>query len=463
MKRLNDTFSTSRRLAHLWLLAALVSPTCGCPGCQAPEACRSHELAVRVVEGNDQVGAAGAELPNELRVQAYCAAAPEFPLPAHVVRWSVTGGGGTLSQYETLTDVHALASVRWTLGYGPDQEVTVSIVGAQVLTPGYWLRAPAVFNATIADADGGAGADGGADAGAPDGGGPIITSVVPDAVDRPAPRGSPPVTLQVQLQGTDLAVGTPSVSVSGPAVTVSNTTVYGNELVTADLTFDESVLPGERLVTLTNDAGTSNALPFRIGNVTPRIYGVRPVGAQASVTLCELEPGTTTPVVISGDYLETGMTVHSQAEPTAVVLSDVVANLETEASASAVVSASAGLGWHSIYARNSASDSATYPPLKPVVIVPPIQATSITPASGSRGATVAVRVGGTGLGWGAPTVPYRLEVLGSGIAVSSERVVGPTAYDAELAIDANAPLGPVQLRLVTEQRVGTSVTFTVIP
>jgi hypothetical protein len=92
----------------------------------------------KVVTGNNQEGVAGQMLPSYLTIQVLDEEGhPRAGVP---VTWTVTSGGGELSQVVSTTDVYGRAIAAWTLGNtAGTQTVTASIAG---------VSTPVVFTAS---------------------------------------------------------------------------------------------------------------------------------------------------------------------------------------------------------------------------------------------------------------------------------------------------------------------------
>jgi hypothetical protein len=91
-----------------------------------------------VVNGNHQEATVGSLLPTYLTIQVNDEAG--HPLAGAPVTWTVSSGGGTLSQVVSTTDMYGKAIAAWTLGPNVGtQSVTASVAG---------VSAPVLFTAT---------------------------------------------------------------------------------------------------------------------------------------------------------------------------------------------------------------------------------------------------------------------------------------------------------------------------
>lgn len=95
-------------------------------GAQIPTAPRTMQLA----GGNNQSGALGAILPQQISARIVDAAG--VPVPNVIVTFAVMSGGGSVSPQTTTTNAGGLASTNWTLGIATgNQTATASAAGMQ--------------------------------------------------------------------------------------------------------------------------------------------------------------------------------------------------------------------------------------------------------------------------------------------------------------------------------------------
>ena len=114
-------------------------------GCALLGACSTDKVisfetrTMTIVSGNGQTGPAGGTLPNALTIAL---TVPDGTGAADVlVAWTVTSGGGSLSETSVLTDAQGRASVVWTLGGTPGiQSVSAKVPGSE--------GSPVTFTAT---------------------------------------------------------------------------------------------------------------------------------------------------------------------------------------------------------------------------------------------------------------------------------------------------------------------------
>src|SRR6266480_6301983 len=101
------------------------------------------EASMTIVAGDGQSGTVGRSLSNPLVIAV---TTPDGAgVPDLSVAWTVTTGGGSLSESSVFTDAQGRASVTWTLG----DMVGTQSVAASVTGP---AGSPAIFSATAAAA-----------------------------------------------------------------------------------------------------------------------------------------------------------------------------------------------------------------------------------------------------------------------------------------------------------------------
>lgn len=127
------------RAAHLRIIAAAgaLALSSGCLSIDSP---LGGVALVTVVSGNDQTVAPGATTANPLVIRVFDNSAA--PIEGVTVSWTVSSGGGSVTQQSTTTDGAGLTSVNYTAGTatgtaqvrataeGLTVTFTVSIVGA---------------------------------------------------------------------------------------------------------------------------------------------------------------------------------------------------------------------------------------------------------------------------------------------------------------------------------------------
>src|SRR5256714_9372249 len=99
------------------------------------------EASMTIVAGDGQSGTVGRSLSNPLVIKV--ATTGGVGVPGVAVAWTVTMGGGSLSETSVLTDAQGAASVTWTLGdVVGTQSVSASVAGL--------AGSPAIFSASAA-------------------------------------------------------------------------------------------------------------------------------------------------------------------------------------------------------------------------------------------------------------------------------------------------------------------------
>lgn len=131
----------NRTKTHGLLIAAVALALAGCGDLLQEPDTGTDPLPVQIqaVSGDDQVGTAGAALPQPLRVRLVD---PEGrPLRGLWIQWTAVGGSGTVKPRNGFTDEDGVAETTWVLGpaSGP-QQVQVDVPGGT----------PMVFDATAA-------------------------------------------------------------------------------------------------------------------------------------------------------------------------------------------------------------------------------------------------------------------------------------------------------------------------
>jgi len=124
---------------------------------------------------------------------------------------------------------------------------------------------------------------------------PTLTSISPSS-------GAQGTVVGALIAGTNFTTGTTSVNVSGTGVSVSNVNVTSPTQMTATLTIAADAPTGSRDVTVTNPAGTSNAVTLTI------VPGVPPPPTLASITPTFGARGTTTDVTLNGTAFDPSST-----------------------------------------------------------------------------------------------------------------------------------------------------------
>jgi len=130
------TTGTVATLAILAIVGGCREATTG------PTSVKPQDFAssLKLLSGNQQVGAVGAALPENLTVRVVDAGGQ--PVPGATVLWQVRDGGGTVNPAASTTTSTGLASVAWTLGTGLVANKAVAIL------QGSFVLDSAVFTAT---------------------------------------------------------------------------------------------------------------------------------------------------------------------------------------------------------------------------------------------------------------------------------------------------------------------------
>ena len=118
-----------RRRVHL--LLPLASLACGGQDLVLPT--DRSAAQVEMVQGDEQVGPAGAPLEDPLIVRVTDSAGS--PLPGQVVTWSVSSGGGAVEPVTDSTNSEGLASAEWILGPSPGLNVVEARVATSTAGP----------------------------------------------------------------------------------------------------------------------------------------------------------------------------------------------------------------------------------------------------------------------------------------------------------------------------------------
>ena len=241
----------------------------------------------------------------------------------------------------------------------------------------------------------------------------------------------------VTLTGTNL-LGTSAIN-AGAGITVSNIGVVNSTTVTASFAIAATTALGPQNVTITTPGGTS-AVPvvFTIVPPAPTVTAVSPTAGVA---------GTTVAVTITGTNL-TGGTIKAPTGITAAVLT----TSATQITASFAIAATAPTGAQTFTVTTAGGTAA---PWTFTVNTPPTL-TSIAPATGVQGTSVAVIITGANLIGATLNLP-------AGITTSAPPVASATQIAATFAIAAAATTGPQNITVTTTGGTSGAVTFTVNP
>jgi hypothetical protein len=264
---------------------------------------------------------------------------------------------------------------------------------------------------------------------------PTLTSISPAI-------GAQGSSLNVTLTGTNFVSGA-SVKSNSAAVTASNVAVVSATQITATLNISPTAPPGNISVTVATTAGTSAPVLFSVVGA-PTLTSISPsTGTQ----------GSSVPVTLTGTNFVAPLTVNVSA---GITVSNVMIASSTSVTADLAVARSAGVGQYNVSVTTSAgtSGNASFSVTPAGNMVPTL--TSITPSSGSPGATVNVTLSGANF---TPQTGVRL--AGSGAAYSNVVVVNSTTITATFALSSTVATGPHNVYVVTSAGNSNILTFTV--
>jgi len=254
-------------------------------------------------------------------------------------------------------------------------------------------------------------------------------------------------TVDVTLTGTGFGT---TVQVSGTGVTASILTETPTSLV-ARVVIAANATPGPRNVTVTTAGGTSSPLTFTINPGVPTLTAVSPAKGVR---------GTTVPVTITGSNFVSGSTtITGTPAPGAgdpIIAQNVVVSSSTSLTANLVVPATHGTLAQPLTVTTPAGTSG---PIQFLVTRDIPTLTSIVPATGAPGTTVAVTLTGTEFYLPPDSL---VGVAGGGITVQNLVGVSRLTLTAAFVIAATATVGPRSVTVTTPAGTSGAVTFTVI-
>jgi len=263
---------------------------------------------------------------------------------------------------------------------------------------------------------------------------PTLASIAPNT-------GARGTAVPVTLTGTNFtATGTTVAVVSGGGITVSGITVNAaGTSLTATFTISGTAPLSARNVSVTTPGGTSGTVTFTVQG--PTLTSIAPAfgarGAAVAVTLTGTNLTGATAVNVSG----TGVTVSNLA-----VVNSTTVTATFTMSATATLSARTV----SVTTPGGTTNTVTF------TVVNPPTLTTIAPASGARGAAVAVTLTGTNL-----TGATAVTVSGTGVTVSNLAVVNNTTVTATFTISSTATQNARTVRVTTPIGTTNAVNFTV--
>jgi hypothetical protein len=275
---------------------------------------------------------------------------------------------------------------------------------------------------------------------APAAGAPTLTAISPA-------QGTQGATVAVTLTGTNFVAGATTVTISGAGVTVSNVTVASTTSLTANFAVDTAAAVGARNVTVTTTGGTSAPVSFTVNPPAPTLTAISPTQGTQSATVAVMLTGT--------NFIAGATTVSVSA--TGVTVNNVVVGSTTSLTASFVLDAAAAVGVRNVTVTTAGGTSApvSFTVNPPSLGVPTL--TTISPAQGTQGATVAVTLTGTNFVVGATTV----SVSGAGVTVNNVVVGSTTSLTVSFVLDAAAAVGVRNVTVTTAGGSSAPVSFTV--
>lgn len=254
----------------------------------------------------------------------------------------------------------------------------------------------------------------------------------------------------VTLTGANFIAGATTVTVSGDGVNVDSVRVVSGTSLTAVFTLSATATVSDRNVTVTTAGGTSNGKAFTVLAPTPRITSI----ASDAGT-----PGTTTRVTINGANFVADRTSVA-VSGTGVTASNVSVTNAATLTVDLAIGTGAPLGARSVTVTvlGRTSNAVTF-----TVNASGLTLTSISPATGAQGSTVAVTLTGSGFldtdGSGGANV----FVPGGNVVVSNINVVSDNLLTATFTIGGSAALGPRNITVSNAGVVSNPKTFTIVP
>jgi uncharacterized protein (TIGR03437 family) len=266
--------------------------------------------------------------------------------------------------------------------------------------------------------------------------GPRITAISPDS----AHLGD---TLSLTITGDNLSGVTGVQFMPDAGIAVSNVTP-SSSMVSLQITIAPNAFAGERLVSVISPSGASNTLSFTIGVAAPQITSLSPAEGTAGQVISSF--------VISGQNL-TGVTSIIFSPPTGITVGPITATAST-VSAQVTIDSSAPIQMRSVSVVSPAGLSNS---LAFTILQPGPQITSLSPASGQPGQTIAaLTISGQNLA-GVTAITFSPS---TGITVSGLHATA-TAVTAQVVIAADAATGARTISVVSPGGVSNTLTFTV--
>jgi hypothetical protein len=219
--------------------------------------------------------------------------------------------------------------------------------------------------------------------------------------------GAQGATVSVTLNGSNFIPGA-SVSVTNPAVSVTNVNVVSGTQITATFTIGTAAAVGAANVTVTTSSGTSGPAVFTVNPPPPALTSISPsTGAR----------GTAVSLTLNGTNFVSGAAVG--VDNSGITVSAVAVLSTSRITATFTISPSAALGSANVTVTTVGGVSGTA--IFTVTATPVL--TSISPANGLRGSSVPVTVTGVNLVSGATVA-----TMDSTITVTDVTVVSPRPY-----------------------------------
>jgi hypothetical protein len=273
---------------------------------------------------------------------------------------------------------------------------------------------------------------------------PALTSIATTPPTSPTQARAGDTTA-VTLTGTSL-VGVTSIN-AGVNITVTNLVVVSATQITATFTSAPSAPVGPVSVTVTGTSGTSpSPVTFTLIGPIPVIANIAPATGVR---------GTTVPITITG----TGLTLGTINLPVGITLSGTPGVSFTTITASLVIATDAPLGAQSITVTTpgtgNLSNAFTFTVTAPVPTL-----TSVAPATGTAGTTVATTFTGTGLVGGTLNLPTGITILAGTTPVVASTGLSITA---SLVIASTVPAGLQSITVTTPGGTSTAVTINITP
>jgi hypothetical protein len=231
----------------------------------------------------------------------------------------------------------------------------------------------------------------------------------------------------VTLTGTNFDASA-VINISGTGVTASNVQLSGSTTLTATFNIASNATLGGHNVTVTTNAGTSNAQTFTVNPPAPQpptLSSLVPnnglIGSSVSVTLNGSNFDASAAINISGS----GVTVSNVqfAGPNQLTADFAIAGNAAAGGRTVTVTTNNGTS-------NGLTFSVNFPPAPTLA--------SINPSIMNPGKTVAATIIGTNFVAGATTISF---TTGTGVTAQNLNVVSPTQLTVDVVLAANASLG----------------------